>query len=117
MHAAAPTPVALPGYDRNKLAKAIAIHETGNCTARVGAALKNNCFGFRANSTFYSFKSKEASYKKFHVLWAKSYGDKMPTIREATGWVCGWRWPTGKDCPGGSPRNWLASVTSLYHSF
>src|SRR5437763_1099905 len=32
-------------YDINKLAKAVAKHETGDCTARRGSARVNNCFG------------------------------------------------------------------------
>lgn len=104
-------------YNRDKLAKAIAIHETGDCTAKVGAALKLNCFGFRANNTFYRFKTKKASYDKFHTLWATDYGDHMPTIREATAWVCGWHHLKENGtvpCAGGNPHSWLVSVTAIY---
>lgn len=112
LHAAA-------GYDIDKLAKAVAIHETGDCTAKVGAALYNNCHGFRKNNRFLRFAKKQESYAYFEDLWQRNYGG-MPDLRLATAYVCGWQHlkknGTGTPCSGGNPNSWLASVTSIYET-
>ena len=114
-----PKPIVdIQGYDIDKLAKAVAIHETGDCTAKVGAATHNNCHGFRRNDKFLIFKDKSESYEKFKNLWARDFED-FPTIRLATAYVCGWRHLREKGpvpCPGGNPKSWLASVNSIYYS-
>jgi hypothetical protein len=102
--------------DYEKLAKAIALHETSNCGITYGAARYNNCFGFRTSEGFMHFKTKQASYDKFHKLWKESYGGGFPTMRQATTWVCGNDTPTGHDCHGGSPSGWLSSVSSIYEN-
>lgn len=105
-------------YDIDKLAKAVALHETGDCTAKRGAALYNNCHGFRRNNRFVHFATKQESYDKFKVLWAKDY-QTLPNLRLATAYVCGWQWLQKNGttaCPGGDPKSWLADVTNKYYS-
>lgn len=105
------------GVDLDKLALAVAKHETGNCTAKVGAALYNNCHGFRVSNHFLHFEDQSESFEKFKALWAKDYGG-MPTLRLATAYVCGWghlkQYGT-VPCSGGNPAGWLASVLKLYN--
>lgn len=109
-------PVKSAAVDIDRLAKAVALHETKDCGVNVGSARYLNCHGFKGSKGFYRFKTKQESYDKFKDIWTRIYGGGFPTLRLATTWVCGGRWPTGQDCPGGSPRNWLASVKSLYAS-
>src|SRR3990172_8536963 len=42
-----PLPVKEKGLDLDKLAKAVARHETNDCNAKAGAAKVRNCFGIR----------------------------------------------------------------------
>ncbi len=110
-------PVHAAGYDLDKLAKAVAMHETGDCTAKVGSALYNNCHGFRKNNKFLHFKAKQESYVYFEDLWQRNYGG-FPDLRLATAYVCGWQHlkknGTGTPCSGGNPNSWLSSVTNIY---
>lgn len=105
--------------DIDKLAKAVALHETGDCTAKRGSALFLNCHGFRRNNKFLHFKSKNESYAYFETLWTKNYGG-MPTVATATAYVCGWNHlrqnGAGTPCKGGNPKSWLADVTAKYNS-
>ncbi len=113
------TPTATPApstFDLDKLAKAVAIHETGNCTAKRGAALYKNCHGFRVSGKFLRFNSTDESYAKFKKLWMKDY-QQFPNLRLATAYVCGWNHLKKSGtvpCDGGSPSSWLASVTKIY---
>lgn len=93
-------------FNISKLAYAIAMAETGDCTTGMGVT-RNNCFGimtwkrgFREGKTY---SSKDESYADFRRVWEKSYGG-FPTRSMARKW-------TGND----SPSNWLSTV-KLYYS-
>jgi len=109
-----PAPPAPAGaFDLNRLARAIAIAETSNCTAGVGKS-RNNCFGIKGGGSFKVYNSPDESYADFKNLWVSRYGNAYPSLRAATTYVCGGSWPTGVDCPGGSPSHWLARVGRSY---
>jgi hypothetical protein len=106
------------GFNLDKLAKAVAMHETGDCTAKRGAALVKNCHGFRVNGHFLKFNDKSESYAKFEKLWLRDY-QEFPDLRLATAWVCGWQHLKKNGtvpCAGGNPKAWLVSVTEFYKS-
>lgn len=96
------------GYDLDKLAKAVALHETGDCTAKLGAATVNNCFGIMAWSNgqryFKRYKTKEDSYADFKRIWS-SYYQKFPDLKLAKRY-------SGND----RPYQWLANVKHFYAS-
>ncbi len=102
-------------FNLDKLAKAIARHETGDCQLGVGKS-RNNCFGITNRKGFASYANSGQSYAAFKALWTSKYGGSLPTLRHATTWVCGPSWPTGKHCNGGDPQAWLASVLKSYWS-
>lgn len=85
----------------DKLARAVAIAETSNCTK--GYALThNNCHGIKKGNTYpcklkagsrsrmCHFATKEESFVAFKVIWAKWYKNHIPTKANADVW-------TGKD--------------------
>lgn len=90
--------------DLDKLAYAVAMAETGNCTK--GAGSVNNCQGIMEWSTgirkLKVYKSKEDSYADFKKIWSKSY-KTFPDLEMAKIW-------TGGD----SPQTWLANLTYYY---
>ena len=97
------------GTDLDKLAKAVARHETGSCTIGNSALVHNNCFGVRecSGGRCYGFKTYdtiEDSYEEFKRLWRDKYG-KFPNSYLAKRY-------------SGSDRadHWLANVTSVYNS-
>ncbi len=97
------------GYDLDKLARAVAQHETGNCTANVGAARVNNCFGIRAwdahgRPYFKRYATPEDSYADFKRIWSTYYG-RFPDLALA-------RRYSGNDRPG----QWLSNVAMFYKS-
>ena len=72
-------------FDINKLAKAVAKHETADCK-KWNSASRNNCFwimtwkrGFRE---FKKYKNKEESYKDFKKIWT-TYYKWMPNFKKA----------------------------------
>lgn len=67
--------------DINKLARAVAWHETKDCTLGVGAT-HNNCFGFRRGGGFVRYDTVEESYADFKRTWQRYY-KIFPTIKEA----------------------------------
>lgn len=95
-------------YDIDKLAKAIAIAETNNCTKGVGLTY-NNCHalmewdsqGIRHPR---KYDYPEESYEDFKEIWTKYY-DAFPTYEMAQRY-------TGND----SPDTWLENVTYWYSS-
>lgn len=89
--------------DIDKLAYAVAIAETGDCTASRGSALLNNCHGFKVKGQFLAFDTKEESYDYFKKMWLKNYGDRFPTSYDARRYTAG----TGE--------RWLNVVTTVYH--
>lgn len=102
MHAAA-------DYDLDKLAKAVAMHETKDCGVNVGSALVNNCFGIRGwrkdgTPYFKQYATKEDSYKDFKRIWSTYYG-RFPDTALAKKY-------SGND----RPQQWLANVTHFYEA-
>jgi hypothetical protein len=96
------------GYDLDKLAKAVAIAETSDCTKGRTAVARNNCFGImhwpNGVRTLKTYPTKEASYKDFERVWSSYYG-RFPDSRLAHKWTGGDR-----------PDDWLRIVTSVYNS-
>jgi len=72
--------------DLEKLAHAVAVAETADCTKGLGAT-KNNCHGIFGCVNGVcgprEFLSKEQSYQEFQKLWITKYGDRFPTIKDA----------------------------------
>lgn len=100
---------AAAGYDLDKLAKAVAMHETKDCGVNVGSALVNNCFGIRGwhkdgTPYFKKYATKEDSYKDFKRIWTAYYG-KFPDTALAKKY-------SGND----RPQSWLANVTHYYET-
>ena len=97
----------------DKIAYAVAVAETGNCTKGYGIS-HNNCFGIKKGKTYpcttkgrnkmCNFASKEESYKAFKIIWQKWYGG-FPTLRMAQTW-------TGND----RSELWLTNVKKTYQS-
>lgn len=94
------------GVDLDKLAKAVARHETNGCTK--GSAKYNNCFGImewpNGKRRFKRYATKEESYDHFKKIWAKSYGG-MPTLAKAKKY-------SGND----KSTAWLNNVTKFYNA-
>ena len=98
----------------DKLAYAIAMAETQNCTVGYGAS-HNNCFGIKRGGIvpcttrgfrkMCVFASKEESYAAFKKIWTKGYGGGFPTVAMAAVW-------TGND----NPHTWLSNVRKFYNS-
>ena len=93
--------------DLDRLAHAVAIAETGNCTRGIGATM-NNCFGIKYHGKFKKFSSPQKSYAEFKYIWKKSYG-KFPDHALAWKWVCGADAPS---CPAAT--EWLTNVEQNY---
>jgi len=95
------------GTDLEKLAKAVALHETNDCRAKSGAALVNNCFGImqwdkNGVRSFKRYATKEESYQDFYRIWEKHYRT-FPTKRMA-------------EIYSGNDRSdsWLSNVSHFY---
>ena len=80
--------------DLDKLARAVAMAETGGCTKGTGLS-KNNCHWIKSGNTYKCkspkgtmchFDTKEESYIAFKVIWARWY-KTLPTIKQATVWT------------------------------
>lgn len=96
-------------YDLDKLAKAVAMHETKDCGVNVGSALVNNCFGIRGwdkngKPYFKKYATKEDSYKDFKRIWSTYYG-QFPNTALAKKY-------SGND----RPQSWLANVSHYYET-
>lgn len=94
-------------YNLDKLAKAVAVAETGGC--KLGSAkTHNNCYGImhwpNGKRQFKPYKSKEDSVADFKRIWSSYYG-RYPDLRLAKKW-------TGSD----RPSTWLANVNAVYSS-
>lgn len=94
--------------DMDKLAKAVAIAETGGC--KDGTAVKRkNCHGIMTwdkngvRSPRY-FKSHAESYAAFKDIWSRKYGGRFPTYADAKLW-------TGGD----QTDTWLNNVKYAYN--
>lgn len=99
-------------FDINKLAKAVARHETASCTKWYGKEY-NNCFWIKNWNTapcpkigrnrMCIYATQEESYEAFKKIWIKWYGG-MPTLASSRRW-------SGNDNAG----NWMKNVTSFYY--
>lgn len=101
-----PEAKSLPGVDLDKLAKAVAMHETANCTK--GSARFNNCFGIKYAGKFARYATKEASYADFKRIWSKPtgyYRGQFPTLALAKKY-------SGND----RASIWLKNVSHFYSS-
>jgi len=91
------------GFDIVSLAKAVAMHETADCT-KGSAITHNNCFGIRRNGAFVRYETKNDSYKDFMVTWLKYY-KVLPDKRASERW-------SGND----RAEDWLRNVNYFYQS-
>ena len=98
--------------DIDKLAYAVAMAETGDCTKGYGLQY-NNCFGLKNGSIvpcetganrMCIFESKEEAYEAFKKVWLEGYGERFPTTADADAW-------TGKD----RRDTWLNAVKQFYY--
>lgn len=96
--------------DLDKLARAVAIAETSNCTEGYGVVY-NNCFGIKNGNTvpcekigrsnMCIYEKPEDSYEAFKIIWSRWYKNNPPTLANAKTW-------TGDD----RSKTWLANVKS-----
>ncbi len=85
-----PTVVVEGGVDLDRLARAVARHESNSCTSNI-AKKYLNCHGIKSGNTYPCkagknnmciFSSHEESYKAFKIIWAKWY-KTLPTMKQA----------------------------------
>jgi len=98
--------------DMDKLARAVARHETGGCTLGYGAEY-NNCFGIKNGNTapckkigrnrMCIYEHPDESYVAFKIIWNKWYKG-LPTLHMAKRW-------SGND----NAHAWKRNVLSFYH--
>ena len=99
-------------FNINKLAYAVAYHETKNCQLWYGKKY-NNCFWIKQNRTarcdkvgrnkMCIYKTPEDSYKAFKIIWSKWYW-WLPTIEMAKRW-------SGND----RAKEWRRNVLYIYN--
>lgn len=105
---AATPPVVAKRLDLDKLAKAVARHETASCTKGAGKT-HNNCFGImqwnkKGQRSFKRYAAREDSFKDFKRIWAAYYG-RFPDLKLAKKF-------SGND----RPQQWLSNVTTFYNA-
>ena len=102
-----PPPKDANTLDLDRLAYAVAMAETGDCTKGAGLS-RNNCFGLMSwkNGVRYlrTYKTKEESYIDFKKTWSKYY-KRFPDMALARTW-------TGNQ----TPKEWLANVSYHYQN-
>lgn len=86
--------------DYDRLAYAVAMTETANCTKGVGKSL-SNCFGIRSGKGYKRYNSPEESYADFKRIWKKYY-KRYPDMKLAR-----------KYCPPNAAK-WLKTVNYYY---
>lgn len=99
----------------DKLAYAIAMAETHNCTKGYGQ-MYNNCFGIKngsiapcdkiGNNKMCIYNNPEESYAAFKKIWTQGYGAKFPSHKAAKVW-------TGNH----NPNTWLTNVKYYYENY
>ena len=105
----------LPGYslaaenrfDIDRLAYAVAMAETGDCTTGVGAT-KNNCHGIVRDGEYVTYATPAESYAAFKYTWSRRYSE-CPTMQDALVYVHGHKYKPEHD-----PSDWLRTVKKLY---
>ena len=100
--------------DLDKLAYAVAKHETASCTKGYGAEY-NNCIGLKNGSIapcerigrnrMCIYNTPEESLEAFKKVWLEGYGGKLPNLRIAQVY-------SGND----RAETWLKNVLNFYHS-
>ncbi len=92
--------------DIKKLAYAVSVAETSNCTKGTGVS-SNNCFGImtfkNGKRSPRKFATKEESFAAFEELWMRKYGGRFPTLADA------------KKYAGSEGTHWLHTVTTVYN--
>jgi hypothetical protein len=99
--------------DLDKVAYAVAMAETHNCTLGYGKEY-NNCFGIKNGNTapcpeigrnrMCIYERPEQSYEAFKKIWVKWYGGGLPT------WAGAQKW-TGNS----NPSSWIKNVKYYYN--
>lgn len=99
------------GVDMDKLAWAVAMQETKNCTDpnAVTGRKRNNCHGIMywpdGVRTQRTFPNIQASHDAFKDIWLRVYGNRLPTMADA-------RKYSGND----KAESWYRNVHHFYHS-
>lgn len=89
--------------DLDKLAYAVAVAETSNCTAGI-ALTYNNCHGIlKADHTPVAYASTQESFAAFKDLWSRLYVGYPD-------WDLAYRYTGGDDT-----QIWLDNVTRIYN--
>ncbi len=98
--------VSANGVDIRKLAYAVAMAETENCTTGTGLS-RNNCHGIRGCSNgqcgFKTYDSPAESYADFESIWLRVYGNRFPTREDAKKYVAS------------EATDWYKTVTAVYY--
>jgi hypothetical protein len=93
--------------DLDKLAYAVAMHETKNCGLNYGSSAVNNCFGImtwpNGKRRFKHYSNPSESYADFKRIWT-AYYKGFPTIAKAKKW-------SGND----RASAWLRNVNHYYY--
>lgn len=95
------------GVDLDKLARAVAVAETSNCTTGMGLT-KNNCHGImrwtNGKRSGRVFATTSESFTYFKSMWLRLYGDRFPT------------WDDAKRYTGNPhPSDWYGTVKLIYN--
>ncbi len=108
-----PTVAAITNVDMDKLAYAIRMAETGDCTKGYGLEY-NNCYGIKNGSIapceeigrnrMCMYKKPEDSTEAFKQIWIKGYGGQFPSYKAAQVW-------TGSS----NPQAWINNVSFYYN--
>ena len=77
----------------DKLAKAVAMHETHDCVDDTNFTRVNNCFGIRKwngkKLVPARYDTKKEAYDDFKEIWGRMYGTTIPTIEDSIKWSGG----------------------------
>ena len=102
-------------FDVDKLAKAVAMHETKDCQLWYGSKY-NNCFWIKNwntapceriwNNKMCIYNSPEESYKAFKKIWTETWYN-WPVTREK---AIVWSWDDRAE-------DWYQNVTHFYETF
>ena len=92
--------------DLERLAYAVSVAETANCTKGSGVS-KNNCFGImewpNGERQLKWYNTTQESFDDFKRVWLRGYGGRFPTLADAKKW-------TGND----RSKIWLQTVKEKY---
>lgn len=101
-------------FDIDKLAYAVAYHETKDCTLGYGASY-NNCFWIKlwrtapcenvGKNKMCIYNSPEESYEAFKKIWTETWYNWYPTLAKAISWSWNDR-----------ASEWLNTVLYIYNN-